>query len=165
MADSDWEDNGDDGSDESLPKRLRAQLKAKDKELTAATERLVKLESAQKRATVSDLLTSAGVNPKIAKYVLADVDEPSEESIKAWLGENGELFGVTGTDDSEPGSAAGMTPAEVTAMNQLNQFVQPSQTGSSTPSTVEEMNTKIAAATTPEELSALIGYGGRTTAF
>jgi hypothetical protein len=41
---------------------------------------------------VNETLRGLGANPKLSKYIPADVD-PSADAIKAWLEEDGEIFG------------------------------------------------------------------------
>jgi hypothetical protein len=51
------------------------------------------LRKFQREATISQVLAEKGVNPKVAKFIPADI-EMSSDSISNWLTDNGELFGV-----------------------------------------------------------------------
>lgn len=126
MSENQWwmdndEDDADDGSNPPAapnPRDLRNQLKAalkKNKELET------KLSSAQgeaRKANIKDFFREKGINPKLAKYVPADLD-PTNEALEKWVEEDGELFNITatppnGNENKAPGSADGTpgTPGE-----------------------------------------------------
>jgi len=79
-------------SDDVLRKVRRAE-RAKDKQLKELQAELESLRRFQREATISQVLAEKGVNPKVAKFIPADI-EMSSDSISNWLTDNGELFGV-----------------------------------------------------------------------
>ena len=79
-------------SDDVLRKVRRAE-RAKDKQLKELQAELESLRRFQREATISQVLAEKGVNPKVAKFIPADI-EMSSDSISNWLSDNGELFGV-----------------------------------------------------------------------
>ena len=79
-------------SDDVLRKVRRAE-RAKDKQLKELQAELEALRKFQREATISQVLAEKGVNPKVAKFIPADI-EMSSDSIGNWLTDNSELFGV-----------------------------------------------------------------------
>ncbi len=79
-------------SDDVLRKVRRAE-RAKDKQLKELQAELESLRRFQREATISQVLAEKGVNPKVAKFIPADI-ELSSDSISNWLTDNGDLFGV-----------------------------------------------------------------------
>ena len=79
-------------SDDVLRKVRRAE-RAKDKQLKELQAELDSLRKFQREATISQVLAEKGVNPKVARFIPADI-EMSSDSISNWLTDNGELFGV-----------------------------------------------------------------------
>jgi hypothetical protein len=83
-----------------LLKQLRRAKRADEKRIKEMEAELQALRSTQRELTVSKVLESEGVNPKIAKYIPADVQEP--DAVKAWLAENAEDFGLTRQEQKPP---------------------------------------------------------------
>lgn len=96
-----WEDDDDfDFEDEEVQqptrgndlvkqlRRAQRQAEKRNKELEAE---LQSLRSVQRESTVSRILESEGISPKIAKFIPAEVSDA--EAVKAWLNENAEVFG------------------------------------------------------------------------
>lgn len=160
MTNSDWDDDDFDGSDENLPKRLRAALKKASKQNDDLAAELTTLRNERKQANVAEVLKKAGVNPKVAKYLLSDMEDPTEESVTEWLTENADLFGVKPADaegDEATKPKPAMSAEDVSAMNQLNQFVVPNQTPN--PTAVAEAEEKLGKATTEQEIMAAARAG------
>ena len=88
-----YEDDDLDDFDGDLPKKLRAQIKQLSKERDALTEELTGYRQKERSRVIETVLTSRGVNPKVARYVPQDI-EATEDSVAAWLAENGDVFGV-----------------------------------------------------------------------
>jgi type I site-specific restriction-modification system R (restriction) subunit len=95
-----WDDDDDfDLEDEpqiqpqgnDLVKQLRKADRLKEKRIKEMEQELQTLRSQQREVSVSKVLESEGFNPKISKFIPADVQEP--EAIKAWLNENAEILG------------------------------------------------------------------------
>jgi hypothetical protein len=80
-------------SSDDVLKKVRRAERAKDKQLKELQSELEALRKFQREATISQVLSEKGVNPKVAKFIPADI-EMSSDSISNWLTDNGELFGV-----------------------------------------------------------------------
>lgn len=75
-----------------LVKQLRKADRMKEKRLKELEAELQSLRVKQRESNVAEILKSEGVNPKISKFIPAEVQEP--EAIKAWLNENSDVLGV-----------------------------------------------------------------------
>ena len=98
-----WDDEEDEDtptgefqSDSALVKQLRKQLKAEQRRLKELENSYGELTKSQKERILKDVLSSKGVNQKIAQFIPADI-EASEDAISAWLDANGDVFGYTPT--------------------------------------------------------------------
>jgi len=89
----DYSDEPSRGSSDDVLKKVRRAERAKDKQLKELQAELDSLRKFQREATISQVLAEKGVNPKVAKFIPADI-EMSSDSISNWLTDNGELFGV-----------------------------------------------------------------------
>lgn len=89
----DYDDAPSRGSSDDVLKKVRRAERAKDKQLKELQSELEALRKFQREATISQVLAEKGVNPKVAKFIPADI-EMSSDSINNWLTDNGELFGV-----------------------------------------------------------------------
>jgi hypothetical protein len=132
-------DDDDYGNGNDLVSQLRKALRAKEKEAKdaqAKVEELAKtnaeLSGKVRGVSLSEILKTKGAKPALAKF-MTDV-EATDESVTAWLAENGELFGYTpkaegaasdGGDTSgqaQQGGEASLTPemeAALAAMSQV----------------------------------------------
>jgi len=81
-------------SSDDVLKKVRRAERSKDKQLKELQAELEALRKFQRETTISQVLSEKGVNPKVAKFIPADI-EMSSDSISNWLTDNGELFGVT----------------------------------------------------------------------
>jgi hypothetical protein len=90
----DYDDAPSRGSSDDVLKKVRRAERAKDKQLKELQSELEALRKFQREATISQVLAEKGVNPKVAKFIPADI-EMSSDSISNWLTDNGELFGVS----------------------------------------------------------------------
>jgi len=89
----DFDDAPQRGSSDDVLKKVRRAERAKDKQLKELQSELEALRKFQREATISQVLAEKGVNPKVARFIPADI-EMSSDSISNWLTDNGELFGV-----------------------------------------------------------------------
>ena len=89
----DYDDAPQRGSSDDVLKKVRRAERSKDKQLKELQAELEALRKFQREATISQVLSEKGVNPKVAKFIPADI-EMSSDSISNWLTDNGELFGV-----------------------------------------------------------------------
>jgi hypothetical protein len=89
----DFEEETQPRSSDDVLKKVRRAERAKDKQVKELQAELESLRKFQREATISQVLAEKGVNPKVAKFIPADI-EMSSDSISNWLTDNGELFGV-----------------------------------------------------------------------
>lgn len=80
-------------SNDDVLRKVRRAERAKDKQLKELQAELESLRRFQREATISQVLAEKGVNPKVAKFIPADIDL-SSDGISNWLNDNGDLFGV-----------------------------------------------------------------------
>ena len=148
-----WADDEDDDetstpvfeSDSDLVKRLRKQLKAeqrKNKELETSYGELTK---AQKERILKDVLTSKGVNQKIAQFIPSDI-EASEDAISNWLDANGEIFGYT------PAPKPAVNQNDIAAMQKMDAVL----TGADTPPSSNDLENRLANANSEEEILSIL---------
>ena len=154
MSNNYWEDDEDDldtdsevqmdGSD--LLKKLRKAKRSDEKRIKELTEQLETFSKSQRERTVKDVLEKKGVNPKAQRLILKDLDDVSEESVNNWLEDNGDLFGFTQPEVSEE------KQLDLAALRQQDVVTQLGMT----PDRADDLNMRIANATSAEELTALI---------
>lgn len=147
-----WADDEDDEetqteflSDSQLVKELRKQLKAekrRTKELEAKTGELTK---AQKERILKDVLTSKGVNQKIAQFIPEDI-EASEDAISAWLDANGDVFGY------QPSEKPKVNQEDISSMQKMDAVL----TGAETPAFSDDVANRIANASSEEEVISIL---------
>jgi hypothetical protein len=89
----DFEEETQSRSSDDVLKKVRRAERSKDKQLKELQSELEALRKFQRETTISQVLSEKGVNPKVAKFIPADI-EMSSDSISNWLTDNGELFGV-----------------------------------------------------------------------
>lgn len=87
----DLDDEMDDGSSNVL-KELRKAYKAKEKQVKELEEKLAGYANASRQSTIDGILAEANVDPRVARFIPDDISNADE--VKAWLAENGELFGA-----------------------------------------------------------------------
>ena len=106
---TDYDDLDDDDEDEEqrqpldgdkLVKHLRRQVKERDKRLSEVEKQLADFASERKTRTVAEVLKAREVNPKYARFITADVEDPTEEAVNKWLDENADLVGVQPQDST-----------------------------------------------------------------
>jgi hypothetical protein len=154
MSNNYWDEDEDDldtetevqmdGSD--LLKKLRKAKRSDEKRIKELTEQLETFSKSQRERTVKDVLEKKGVNPKAQRLILKDLDDVSEESVNNWLDDNGDLFGFTQPEVSEE------KQLDLAALRQQDVVTQLG----TTPDRADDLNMRIANATTAEELTALI---------
>ena len=100
--DTDVSETQMDGSD--LLKKLRKAKRNDEKRIKELTEQLETISKSQRERTVKEVLEKKGVNPKAVRLILKDIDDVSEESVNNWLEDNGDLFGLTPTQEAPQAS-------------------------------------------------------------
>lgn len=145
MSEMDFDiDNLDDDSGSNVLKELRKAYKAKEKQVKELEEKLTELSTASRQNTIEGVLTDAGVDTRISRFIPDTVTTADE--VQSWLSENGDLFGI------EVQSAAEPTP-EIQAAHRMANMTNaaPSLDGG-------DLMSRIEAASSVEELNeALFG--------
>lgn len=131
--------------DSPLVRQLRKQLKAEKKRAKELESNLTNLTAAQKERILKDVLTSRGLNPKIAQYVPSDV-ETSPDAINAWLDSNGDVFGIKTSD--KPSIPEG----DIAALQKMDKTI----TGAESSSSSDSMEMRLANATSEEEILSIL---------
>lgn len=97
MAYDDTDDlDFEDGTD--LVKQLRKQVNELSKALKEKDAAIEEYYAQSREQEIASALNEMGVNPKIAAFVPDDVEDWSD--LENWLGEYGDVFGVSVTNDS-----------------------------------------------------------------
>lgn len=151
----DFEDEDDDevqlpsySSNESdLIKQFRRQLKAEKKARLEAEAKSAELFKTQKERIIKDVLTSKGVNEKIAKFIPQDI-EVSEDAIAGWLESNADVFGFAKPDSEE----SPVNQQDINAMKRMNQAL----TGADAATSADTIEFMINNATSEEELLSIL---------
>ena len=91
-----WDEDEDDNAGSNEPsdaiKALRKKTRADAKLIEELTAKLDGLSKVQRESTVKSVLEKKGINPKMARLILKDVDDVTEESLEAWLTENADII-------------------------------------------------------------------------
>jgi hypothetical protein len=155
MSNNYWDDEDDDldteteapmdGSD--LLKKLRKAKRADEKRIKELTEQLEGLSKAQRERTVKEVLEKKGVNPKAVRLILKDIDDVSEESVNNWLEDNGDLFGLTPTED-----APAVSNVDRAALRQQDAVTQ----GATTPDRAENLEQRLNSAESADEILSIL---------
>jgi hypothetical protein len=148
-----WDDDDEDddvqvdfnGADTDLVKKLRKALKAEQKRAKELESTLGELSKAQRERVLKDVLTSRGVNMKVAKFIPTDLDA-SEEAIGSWLEQNGDVFGFT------PEPRQSIAEQDKASLRQMDAVTQ----GAVSPERADEFAMKIENAESADELIAFL---------
>ena len=148
-----WEDDEEDddvqvdfgAADTDLVKKLRKALKAEQKRAKELESTLGELSKAQRERVLKDVLTSKGVNMKVAKFIPADLDS-NEDSVAAWLDENADVFGF------EVKKEAPIGQRDIASLRQMDVVTQ----GAVAPERADEYAMKIDNAESADELIAFL---------
>ena len=155
MSNNYWDEDEDDldtetdthmdGSD--LLKKLRKAKRNDEKRIKELTEQLETLSKSQRERTVKEVLEKKGVNLKAQRLILKDLDEVSEESVNNWLEDNGDLFGLTPSQD-----APAVSEVDRAALRQQDAITQ----GAITPDRAENLEQRLNNAESAEEILSLL---------
>jgi len=146
--DEDEDTNDDvqmDGSD--LLKKLRKAKRADEKRIKELTDQLDGLSKQQRERTVKEVLEKKGVNPKAIRLILKDIDDVSEESVNNWLDDNGDLFGLTKSND-----APAVSDIDRATLRNQDSITQ----GATTPDRAENLEMRLNNAESAEELISIL---------
>ena len=147
MSDYLEDDDDETPNDSKLVKDLRRQIKDLSKRAEESERTATELKGTVRKRTLEEVLTSKGVNLKVANFIPSDVE--GDEGVTKWLDEYGDVFGIKQVDDTTP---EGMSPEDVAAARQI----QAASTGNLTPDKFREQETAMRNATSKEELDAVI---------
>lgn len=145
----------DDDADEMDPpdntaiRELRKANSAKEKRIRELEEQIQTLSASTRQRAIAEALQTRGLNPKVAALVPSTVD-PTEEALGAWIDEYSEVFGLP--------AGGGSASADEPTLAQMRQM--DSAFDRSLPGGAQSVASRIAAASTKEELDALIFGGG-----
>lgn len=100
-----WDDEEDEFEDDTpsyqtetdLVKKLRRDLKLAQKRNKELETSYADLSKSQKERIIKDVLTSKGINHKIAQFIPSDIDT-NPDAINAWLDANADVFGIPQQD-------------------------------------------------------------------
>lgn len=148
MAQDEYLDDDEfvDGTD--LVKKLRKQLDAANKTLKERDEELEEFRAYAREVVVADILSEYNVNPAIANFIPDDI-ELDEESVVGWLEENAEVFGLEAVEEDDSGEH---DPELISAAERMSAV----EDGAIDPEVGQDIAARIAAATSPEELTQLL---------
>jgi len=146
----DDDDFDEDFEPQDVVKQLRRVNKTLEKRLKELEVESTTLKNQTRQRTVKDVLTSKGINPKVAAFIPQDLDI-SEEAVSNWLNEYGDVFGVK-QEATEGESQAQSNPA-LQAQKRINDVVS---TGTP-PGVDEDMYARMANVKSAAELNALLG--------
>ena len=149
-----WDDDEEDddtetsfASDTDLVKKLRKALKAEQKRAKELESNYQELTKSQRERIIKDALASKGINSKVAAFVPADI-QASEDAISAWLDNNADVFGYT-TNTQQPA----VDQRDIKTMQKMDNVL----TGADSPTPGDDIESRIANATTPEEILSILG--------
>ena len=135
-----------DGSD--LLKKLRKAKRGDEKRIRELEEQLSGYVKKDKESSVAKVLEQKGVNPKAARLILKDLDEVNEQTINGWLEDNGDLFGITPSQETPQANEV-----DLAALRQQDALTQ----GAITPDRAEDMSMRLDQAQSAEEIYQILG--------
>jgi hypothetical protein len=107
------------------------------------------LKNQTRQRTVKDVLTSKGINPKVAAFIPQDLDA-SEEAVNNWLNEYGDVFGIQQEQSNNEQAPS------LAALRQIDSVVANAQT----PAGTSDMALKIQNASEDELIAMIHNAGG-----
>lgn len=152
---SQWEEEDEfDGDSSNAMKELRKAYKAIQKQNKELSEQLDSFKSNLRDRSVKDVLASKGLPEKVA--ALIPKDATSSEEVEAWIGEYGDIFGLSQAS-SEQAAQQPVSP-ELQAMTRI---AETQSTGQPFSGDATQLDALIRAAQTPEELNRVL-FGNTT---
>lgn len=150
-----WEDDDFDLEDESeqprkaegndLVRQLRKAQRAAEKRSKELETELLSLRSAQRENVIKSVLESKGLNPKVAKFIPADIN-PDEDAINQWIGEYGDVFGIAQAVQEQKSAPDLATLRQIDAVTQ----------GAVTPDKIENLLLRLDQADSADEIINMI---------
>lgn len=145
-----WDDDDTDEDAQNVPADLRKAHRALKKQNKELMEKLESMNASMRDRSVKDVLSSKGLNPKIAAFIPKDIT--SAEDVEAWVTEYSEVFGGTVSEGGEDRQPIQDDPA----LQALSRISAAQSSGQTLSGDAGQMASLIANATSPEELSKLL---------
>ncbi len=151
-----WDDDDDDDYttpevNNDLVKQLRKANKQKEKELAELKANFENLNKAQRERAIKDVLTSRGINSKIAVFIPGDI-EASEDAVSQWLDNYADVFGVEQPKQATPN----VDPNQAKQYQKMTQSVEQGLS----PEAGDDIMRRLMNANSKEELDAVIRESG-----
>lgn len=151
-----WDDDDDDDYtapevNNDLVKQLRKANKQKEKELAELKANFENLNKAQRERAIKDVLTSRGINGKIAAFIPSDIDA-SEDAVSRWLDDYADVFGIEQPQQATPN----VDPNQVKQYQKMTQTVEQGLS----PDAGDDIMRRLMNANSKEELDAVIRESG-----
>lgn len=139
-------DTDDEVSGTDLVKKLRKQVTELSKALKERDSELEEFYTTSREQDIASALEEMGVNPKIAAFIPDDVEDIDD--LEKWLGEYGDVFGVQAVDESQ----SSLDYDSIQAAELMSALEE----GGIDPEVGTDLAARIEAASSPEELAALL---------
>ena len=151
-----WDDDDDDDYtapevNNDLVKQLRKANKQKEKELAELKANFESLNKGQRERAIKDVLTSRGINSKIAAFIPSDIDA-SEDAVSRWLDDYSDVFGIEQPKQATPN----VDPNQAKQYQKMTQTVEQGLS----PDAGDDIMRRLMNANTKEELDAVIRESG-----
>lgn len=151
-----WDDDDDDDYtapevNNDLVKQLRKANKQKEKELAELKANFENLNKAQRERAIKDVLTSRGINGKIAAFIPSDIDA-SEDAVSRWLDDYADVFGIEQPQQATPN----VDPNQAKQYQKMTQTVEQGLS----PDAGDDIMRRLMNANSKEELDAVIRESG-----
>lgn len=151
-----WDDDDDDDYtapevNNDLVKQLRKANKQKEKELAELKANFENLNKAQRERAIKDVLTSRGINSKIAAFIPSDIDA-SEDAVSRWLDDYADVFGIEQPQQATPN----VDPNQAKQYQKMTQTVEQGLS----PDAGDDIMRRLMNANSKEELDAVIRESG-----
>lgn len=143
------EDFDDPFEDKSTLNKVRRSERAAQKRIKELEQQLQELTKSKRSTDLSSILSEKGVNPKVAAFIPQDL-EVTDESVTSWLGEYGDVFGIS----VKPKAQREINEQDLDAYGQIDAVTG----GALTPDGVNDAYSMISNAQSAEEILNLI-YG------
>lgn len=151
-----WDEDDDDDYtapevNNDLVKQLRKANKQKEKELAELKANFENLNKAQRERAIKDVLSSRGVNSKIAAFIPGDI-EASEDAVSRWLDDYADVFGFEKPQQATPN----VDPKQAAQYQKMTQVSEQTLA----PDAGEDIMRRLMNANSKEELDAVIRESG-----
>jgi hypothetical protein len=154
MSNNYWDEEDEDDTTTAVDtdaknfNNLRKAKRADEKRIKDLEDKLEGYLKKDREQSVAKVLEQKGVNPKAARLILKDLDEVNEESVNNWLSDNGDLFGITQSQDAPKANET-----DLAALRQQDVLTQ----GAVTPDRAEDMAMRLDQAQSAEDIYRILG--------